>query len=77
MPESRMVKFMRDLFGLNRYESETTRFMRDFLAQHPEELASRKKGRRIWWDKDARQRTEPSAAATAPKSGGAEYTFKA
>ena len=59
------------------YESELTRFMREFLAQHPEELASQKKGRGIWWDKDARERTAPPAAENAPKSGGAEHTFKA
>jgi hypothetical protein len=59
------------------YESELTKFMREFLAQHPEEVVSQKKGRAIWWDKDARERSEPSEARTAPKSGGAEYTFKA
>lgn len=59
------------------YESELTKFMREFMAQHPEEVASQKKGRGIWWDKDATQRTAPPEAKVAPKSGGAEYTFKA
>lgn len=59
------------------YESDLTKFMRDFLARHPEEIASQKKGRGIWWDKDARERTEPPQAAHSPKSGGAEHTFKA
>ena len=59
------------------YESDLTQFMRDFLVRHPEEVASQKKGRGIWWDKDAKQRTDPPAAAHAPKSGGAEHTFKA
>lgn len=77
MHESRLLKFMREFLGLTEYESDATRFMRDFLAQHPEEIASQKKGRRIWWDKDATQRSEPQAERNAPKSGGAEYTFRA
>lgn len=77
MSESRMLKRMREFLGLSKYESETTKFMRDFLAQHPEEIDSQKKGRRIWWDKDAKERTAPPEAKTAPKSGGAEYTFRA
>ena len=59
------------------YESELTKFMREFMAQHPEEAASQKKGRGIWWDKDAKERTEPPEATKSPRSGGAEYTFKA
>jgi hypothetical protein len=33
------------------YESDHTRFMREWLAQHPEELAVQKDGRALWWDK--------------------------
>ena len=33
------------------YESEITKFMREFLQQHPEEVESQKQGRAIWWDK--------------------------
>ncbi|MDR2239054.1 MAG: DUF3460 family protein [Zoogloeaceae bacterium] len=33
------------------YESEHTQFMRDWLAQHPEELETQKSGRALWWDK--------------------------
>ena len=58
------------------YESDITKFMREFLGQHPEEAASRQKGRAIWWDKTATQRTSPPEAKHAPKAGGAEYTFK-
>ena len=75
--ESATVKFLRRFFGFTQYESDTTQFMRDFLKRHPEEVASQKKGRGIWWDKDARERTAPPAAAHSPKSGGAEHTFKA
>ncbi|MDH4190663.1 MAG: DUF3460 family protein [Betaproteobacteria bacterium] len=57
------------------YESDLTRFMRRYLAQHPEELASQKKGRAAWWDKDPDARTAPSPARHSPRAGGAEYTF--
>lgn len=33
------------------YESELTRFMREFLEQHPEQVEEQKKGRALWWDK--------------------------
>ena len=58
------------------YESDLTRFMRRFLEEHPEEVESQRKGRAIWWDKDPSVRTPPNPAHTAPRSGGAEYTFK-
>ena len=77
MPQSRLVRLIRRILNITEYESETTLFMRQFMARHPEEIASQKKARRIWWDKDAKERTPPPEATTAPKSGGAEYTFKA
>ena len=33
------------------YESDHTRFMREWLAQHPQEVEEQKKGRALWWDK--------------------------
>ncbi|MFA9440876.1 DUF3460 family protein [Uliginosibacterium sp. sgz301328] len=33
------------------YESEHTKFMREFLDKHPEELTEQRKGRALWWDK--------------------------
>ncbi len=33
------------------YESEHTRFMREWLAKHPQELEEQKRGRAMWWDK--------------------------
>ncbi len=33
------------------YESEHTKFMREWMKQHPEELQEQKKGRALWWDK--------------------------
>ena len=76
MAETKFFKFMRELLNITEYESEATKFMRDFMAQHPEELESQKKGRAVWWDKDAKERTAPPEARHSPKSGGAEYTFR-
>jgi hypothetical protein len=58
------------------YESDVTKFIRGFLEQHPEEIASQKKSRAIWWDKPPQQRTPPVPAQHSPKTGGAEYTFR-
>lgn len=33
------------------YESEHTRFMREWLEKHPEEIEVQKAGRALWWDK--------------------------
>jgi len=57
------------------YESELTKFMREYLAQHPEEIESQRIGRAAWWDKDP-ARVAPPPARHAPRSGGAEYTFQ-
>lgn len=51
------------------YESDHTRFMRDWLAQHPLELATKHTGHALWWNKppldaDARARL---AAARVPR----------
>jgi len=35
------------------YVSEITEFIRDLKAQHPEIEGDQKKGRAIWWDKEA------------------------
>ena len=77
MDQASLVKFVRKVLNITEYESEATVFMRDYMAQHPEEAASQKAGRGIWWDKDAKERTAPPEARNSPKSGGAEYTFKA
>lgn len=36
------------------YESEHTKFMREWLRQHPEQIAEQKSGRALWWDRGAR-----------------------
>jgi len=33
------------------YESEHTQFMRQYMAEHPEQVEEQKKGRALWWDK--------------------------
>jgi Protein of unknown function (DUF3460) len=33
------------------YESEVTRFIRDFLAANPQIVEQQKKNRATWWDK--------------------------
>jgi len=57
------------------YESDHTRFMRRYLEDHPEEIESQKIGRAAWWDKDPAQ-VAPPPPRHAPRSGGAEYTFR-
>lgn len=40
------------------YESEHTRFMRNWLEQHPGEIAVQQAGRALWWDRAARDPAE-------------------
>ena len=61
---------------MTQYESEFTKFMREYLEAHPEEIESQREGRAVWWDKIPENRTLPFVVEHSPKSGGAEYTFK-
>jgi hypothetical protein len=58
------------------YESDITRFMREYLKQHPEEVESQKQGRAIWWDKTADSRAPTPSMRHAPRAGGNEHTFE-
>ena len=58
------------------YESDHTKFMRKYLAEHPEEIESQRRGRAIWWDKKPEERSPTPSMRHAPRSGGAEHTFK-
>ena len=58
------------------YESELTKFMKEFMKQHPEEIESQKQGRAIWWDKTAETRAPVPSMRHAPKAGGNEATFE-
>ena len=35
------------------YESDHTKFMREWMEKHPEQRDEQKKGRALWWDKPA------------------------
>lgn len=59
------------------YESDLTKFMRAFLEKHPEEVASQRRGRAIWWDKRPGERAPTPPMRHAPRAGGNEHTFKA
>ena len=50
------------------YESEHTKFMREWMEQHPEELQEQQKGRALWWDKppQALETMKEGAEATVP-----------
>lgn len=58
------------------YESDLTRFMREFLKEHPEEIESQRTGRAVWWDKRPDERSPHPSMRHAPRSGGAEHTFQ-
>ena len=47
------------------YESEHTRFMREWLEKHPEEVVEQKKGRALWWDKPQDVSTQSKLNASA------------
>lgn len=36
------------------YESDHTKWMREWMEKHPEEAGVQKSGRALWWDKAAR-----------------------
>ncbi len=52
------------------YESEHTKFMREWMAKHPEELAEQQAGRALWWDKpqvsEAARRAAEASVPTKP-----------
>jgi hypothetical protein len=58
------------------YESDLTKFMREFLAAHPEEVDSQKRGRAVWWDKTIDERAPAPSMRHAPRAGGNEHTFE-
>ncbi len=52
------------------YESELTRFMRDFLSKNPQVVEQQKKNRLTWWDRpqDLETSEERQAAAVRQPS---------
>jgi hypothetical protein len=61
---------------MDMYESEHTKFIREYLENHPEERESQMKGRAVWWDHAGSERTPPAPVGHSPKAGGNEYLFK-
>ena len=54
-----------------KYESEHTKFMREWLAAHPVELEQKAAGRALWWDKaprDLETQKQDTQASVAPKA---------
>jgi hypothetical protein len=47
------------------YESDHTQFMRNWLEQHPEEVAVQQAGRALWWDRGARNPDEQQRLSAA------------
>jgi len=47
------------------YESDYTKFMREWMQQHPEELVEQQRGRDLWWDRGNRDLDEQDRLAKA------------
>ena len=58
------------------YESEHTVFMREWLAQNPQELDVQKTGRALWWDKPPRD-AEAAARLAAARVARKAYYYDA
>lgn len=50
---------------LKGYVSDHTRFMREWLAAHPEELEVQRTSRALWWDRGFRDPDEQARLAAA------------
>lgn len=55
------------------YESEHTKFMREWLEKHPEELEVQRSGRALWWERGARDLDEQKKLAEAKVPQKAYY----
>ena len=50
------------------YESDTTRFIRDFLQKHPEVVDKQRTARSTWWDRPQnREQLKKFEEARVPK----------
>lgn len=59
------------------YVSEHTQFMRDFMAQHPEERDQQTAGRAMWWDKSAAEVEATRARDAAARVPQKAYCYQA
>lgn len=52
------------------YESDHTKFMREWMEKHPEEQQEQKAGRALWWDKpqslETQKRYQEAEVPTKP-----------
>ncbi len=52
------------------YESDHTKFMREWMDNHPEERQEQQKGRALWWDKpqdlETQRRNKEAQVPTKP-----------
>ena len=52
------------------YESDHTKFMREWMEKHPEQRDEQKQGRALWWDKpqvvEERQRLKEASVPVKP-----------
>ena len=58
------------------YESEHTKFMREWLQQHPEQIQKAQEGRGLWWDTGKRD-IETQKHETAAKVPAKAYYYDA
>lgn len=58
---------------MERYESEVTLFLRDFLRKHPEEVAKQKAARATWWDRPYDAEARAAAAESKVPKKAYEY----
>jgi hypothetical protein len=58
------------------YESEHTRFMREFMAQRPGLAQEQKKGRALWWDRKPDQEEDHRNEASKIKMQAYVYQNK-
>jgi len=57
------------------YESEHTKFMREWLKNHPETLIEQQKGRALWWDKKQDAEAAKGYAAARVPSHSYYYDY--
>lgn len=55
------------------YESDITKFMREFLKKNPQVVKSQQQGRALWWDKEPTPLEQIPVQRSLGKAGGAEY----
>lgn len=55
------------------YESEHTKFIREWLNAHPQEVQEQQAGRALWWDKPAQPIAEQQRVKEASVPSKAYY----